>query len=123
MVTNLSPDKAVIVLDEAKGSNPEVDLIIRFNKSNGETWSSIADKYGISSEDRLNNLITAANSPKDSNTDLEVLFNNGDEIKTIVYSGGTEVDPANKIGKKGSADYTDSYKASLIPIVSIAPIG
>ena len=108
-VTNLSPDKAVIVLDKAEGSNPEVDLIIRFNKSNGETWSSIADKYGISSEDRLNNLITAANSPKDSNTDLEVLFNNGDEIKTIVYSGGTEVDPANKIGKKGSADYTDSY--------------
>ena len=77
-VTNLSPDKAVIVLDEAK------DLIIRFNKSNGETWSS-------------------------SNTDLEVLFNSSDEIKTIVYSGGTEVDPANKIGKKGSADYTDSY--------------
>lgn len=114
-VTNLSPDKAVIIWEEAKGDNPEVDLIIRYNKSNGETWNSIADKYALSSDEVfMKVLVTAANNPIDDDMDLEVLLNSTDEVKKAVYSGGTDVDPDNKIGKKGSADYTNSYGASLI---------
>ena len=55
-----------------------------------------------------------ANNPIDDDMDLEVLLNSTDEVKKAVYSGGTDVDPDNKIGKKGSADYTNSYGASLI---------
>ena len=122
-VTNLSPDKAVIVYEEADGDYPEVDLIIRYNKSKGETWNDIIAKYALSSDDTFMKIVlTAGNNPKDTNTDLEVLISNTDEVKTVTYSDKSDVDPDNKIGKKGSTDYTDSYKTKD-GSAPIAPIG
>ena len=120
MVTNLSPDKAVIVYREATSDDPEVDLIIRYNKSKGETWNDIIAKYALSSDEGfMIYILKAGNNPLDTNTDLEVLISNTDEVKTVTYSDKSDVDPDNKIGKKGSTDYTDSYKTKD----DTAPIG
>ncbi len=118
-VTNLSPDKAVIIYDPVEKWN----LIIRYNKSKGETWNDMVGKYALSSDDTFMKIVlTAGNNPKDTNTDLEVLVSNTDEVKTVTYSDESDVEPDNKIGKKGSTDYTDSYitKDDSAPI---APIG
>lgn len=118
-VTNLSPDKAVIIYDPVEKWN----LIIRYNKSKGETWNDIIAKYALSSDDIFMKIVlTAGNNPKDKNTDLEVLVSNTDELKTVAYSDESDVDPDNKIGKKGSTDYTDSYKTKD-DSAPIAPIG
>ena len=118
-VTNLSPDKAVIIYDPVEKWN----LIIRYNKSKGETWNDMVGKYAISSDDIVKKIISAANRYGDSETDLEVVIDNyGDTQHYVTYSDETDVDPTHKIGKQGSADYTDSYptKDCTPPI---APIG
>lgn len=105
-VTNLSPDKAVIIYDPVEKWN----LIIRYNKSKGETWNDMVGKYAISSDDIVKKIISAANRYGDSKTDLEVVIDNyGDTQYYVTYSDETDVDPTHKIGKQGSADYTDSY--------------
>ena len=105
-VTNLSPDKAVIIYDPVEKWN----LIIRYNKSKGETWKDMVGKYAISSDDIVKKIISAANRYGDSDTDLEVVIDNyGDTQHYVTYSDETDVDPTHKIGKQGSADYTDSY--------------
>ena len=105
-VTNLSPDKAVIIYDPVEKWN----LIIRYNKSKGETWNDMVGKYAISSDDIVKKIISAANRYGDSKTDLEVVIDNyGDTQHYVTYSDETDVDPTHKIGKQGSADYTDSY--------------
>ncbi len=105
-VTNLSPDKAVIIYDPVE----KWKLIIRYNKSKGETWNDMVGKYAISSDDIVKKIISAANRYGDSETDLEVVIDNyGDTQHYVTYSDETDVDPTHKIGKQGSADYTDSY--------------
>lgn len=118
-VTNLSPDKAVIIYDPVEKWN----LIIRYNKSKGETWNDMVGKYAISSDDIVKKIISAANRYGDSETDLEVVIDNyGDTQHYVTYSDETDVDPTHKIGKQGSADYTDSYPTeNCTP--PIAPIG
>lgn len=118
-VTNLSPDKAVIIYDPVEKWN----LIIRYNKSKGETWNDMVGKYAISSDDIVKKIISAANRYGDSETDLEVVIDNyGDTQHYVTYSDETDVDPTHKIGKQGSADYTDSYPTEdCTP--PIAPIG
>lgn len=118
-VTNLSPDKAVIIYDPVE----KLNLIIRYNKSKGETWNDMVGKYAISSDDIVKKIISAANRYGDSETDLEVVIDNyGDNQHYVTYSDETDVDPTHKIGKQGSADYTDSYPTEdCTP--PIAPIG
>ena len=118
-VTNLSPDKAVIIYDPVE----KWKLIIRYNKSKGETWNDMVGKYAISSDDIVKKIISAANRYGDSETDLEVVIDNyGDTQHYVTYSDETDVDPTHKIGKQGSADYTDSYPTEdCTP--PIAPIG
>lgn len=110
-VTNLSPDKAVIKYDD------ESNVIIRYNKANGDTWNTIVDKYAISSNEQMQILIYAFNYPgTDSN--LEILLSNGDETHIVIYNDLTEVDPEHKIGKHGAADYTDSYFSDIPTIIA-----
>ena len=129
-VTNLCPDKAVIEIDTNKDLDAfEKSLIVYYNKSKEDIWKTVVDRYDLSSVLKgVLKLQKGENDPYDPATDAL------DSTRVYVYDGsiGYEVvgsdsdDPAigiNKVGIKAGADYTDSYKASLISIVSIAPIG
>ena len=129
-VTNLCPDKAVIEIDTNKDDTAyEKSLIVYYNKSKEDIWKTVVDRYDLSSVLKgVLKLQMGEDDPYDPATDAL------DSTRVYVYDGsiGYEVvgsdsdDPAigiNKVGIKAGADYTDSYKASLIPIVSVAPIG
>ena len=126
-VTNLCPDKAVIDIDTNDDLDAfETSLIVYYNKSNGDTWKTVIDRYDLSSVLKgVLKLQKGENDPYDPATDAL------DSTRVYVYDGsiGYEVvgsnsdDPAigiNKVGIKAGADYTDSYKASSQAIVSVA---
>ena len=49
-VTNLCPDKAVIDIDTNDNLDAfETSLIVYYNKSNGDTWKTVIDRYDLSS--------------------------------------------------------------------------
>ncbi len=129
-VTNLCPDKAVIEIDTNKDLDAfEKSLIVYYNKSKEDIWKTVVDRYDLSSVLKgVLKLQKGENDPYDPATDAL------ESTQVYVYDGsiGYEVvgsdsdDPAkgiNKVGIKAGADYTDSYKASLISIGPIAPIG
>ena len=126
-VTNLCPDKAVIDIDTNDDLDAfETSLIVYYNKSNGDTWKTVIDRYDLSSVLKgVLKLQKGENDPYDPATDAL------DSTRVYVYDGsiGYEVvgsnsdDPAigiNKVGIKAGADYTDSYKALSQAIVSVA---
>ena len=60
----------------------------------------------------VKSLTVTSSDPSFPEVRIDVSKNDDD---TLSYDyNGTDVDPDNKIGKKGSADYTNSYGASLI---------
>lgn len=121
-VTNLCPDKAVIVWKDADGDDKEIDLIIRYNKSNGETWNDEIGKYAISSDANFQKLLTSKDV-RDDDEKLEVIVSDNVESHYVYYfTNEASTRPDEKIGEvfdddKGIiVDYTKSYLSVVPPI-------
>ena len=121
-VTNLCPDKAVIVWKDADGDDKEIDLIIRYNKSNGETWNDEIGKYAISSDANFQKLLTSKDV-MDDDEKLEVIVSDNVESHYVYYfTNEASTRPDEKIGEvfdddKGIiVDYTKSYLSVVPPI-------